>query len=99
MEYTKIRDNKVYFCLEEDEWKEITEIEKDDILELLKKFKLNEKFDIAEYDDAKIKNQAHNIIYKSIYEKFQELKINSDEIKDNHNNRYREILSKYKTVE
>lgn len=99
MEYSKIENHKVYYRItKEAEWIKITEIGKDDILKLLTAFKDDEDFKLVEYENDKIKNEAHNIIYKSIYSKFQELILKREQIIDDSNNRYMDAINKYKDI-
>lgn len=97
MNYIKIEGNSVHFRLkEEDEWKAISEIQGMDILALLKASIENDEFQIDEYKDELIRNEAHNIIYKSIYEKINEIIINKENILDENSQRYKDIIEEYK---
>ena len=67
MNYTKIDKSSVYFRLNEGmDWKPISDIQGDDLITLLKKALDEEEFELAEYNNDLINNEAHNIIYKSI---------------------------------
>ena len=48
------------------------------------------------YNDELIKNEAHKIIYRNIFNKFSELKKNKQSFKDQYSGLYEEALSKYK---
>lgn len=95
MMYSKIEDNKVFFRYPDKEWTPIDQIEKKDILKLLFYFKENDEFRLAEYNKEAIQNTAHEIIYRNIYEKFEELEEKRDLLKDSSNNLYREAINKY----
>lgn len=96
MNYTKIDNSCVYFRLNEGvDWKLISDIQGDDLISLLEKALNEEEFELAEYDNELIKNEAHNIIYKSIYEKISEIRIDRENILDEHLQRYSEVIDKY----
>ncbi len=96
MNYTKIDNNSVFFrLLETDEWKSISEIQGNDIIILLEKCLEDESFKMVEYDSDSIRNEAHNIIYKSIYTKIQEILLDKKNILDENSQRYKKIIEKY----
>lgn len=96
MNYTKIDNSNVYFRLNEDmDWKQISEIQGDDLIVMLEKALGEEEFEIAEYDNELIKNEAHNIIYKSIYEKIYEIRQDRENILDENLQRYSDVIDKY----
>ncbi len=81
MKFLKIDHGKGYFSLNGTEWIQIDQISKENILELLDTC-LNHDFEMDEFDKEKIANQAHQIIYKHIYEKFEDLKNNKNLLHD-----------------
>lgn len=97
MKYLKIEDNKGFFIKDKNEptsWTEIDQIEKDDLLNLLN-LATNEEFDIDVYDESKIGNKAHQIIYKHLAEKFTNFLSNKDRFKDEADSLYKEAFDKY----
>lgn len=97
MNYSKIENSKVYYRLEDGEdWVEIDQIDKEDLLVLLDKFILEEDFELEEFDEKSIKNDVHKIIYEDIYNKFKNLNDNKDRFKDESNNRFKEAFNKYR---
>jgi hypothetical protein len=52
----------------------IDKINKDDLLRLVDRTLEDENFEMDAYDDKLIKNQAHQVIYKSICQKLAELR-------------------------
>lgn len=96
MNYTKIDKSCVYFRLNEEMvWKPISDIQGDDLITLLEKALDEDEFELAEYDNDQICNEAHNIIYKSIYEKISEIRNDRENILDEHLQRYSEVIDKY----
>ena len=53
---------------------------------------------MVEYSNDLIRNEVHNVIYKSIYSQFDEIIKDKKGILDQNNTRYREIIEKYKLV-
>jgi len=99
MTYLKIDNNKGYYRIEEttEDWVELDQISKDDLLKLLKKA-TTEEFGMNEYDNELLQNPAHNIIYKNIYGKFTELLNNKTRFQDSVNLMYKSAIDKY-TIE
>ena len=96
MNYTKIDKSSVFFRLNEVmDWKPISDIEGDDLITLLEKALEEDEFELIEYNNELIKNEAHNIIYKSIYEKISEIRNDRENILDEHLQRYSEVIDKY----
>ena len=74
MIYLKIENGKGYFLAADNTMQEIHEIRKEDILRLLDfATDPSAEFEMDEYKDAIIQNEAHKIIYSGLYRKFKEL--------------------------
>ena len=93
MKLLEIKDNKGYYCDDQGEFATVDKITKDDILRLVNLTLGEEEVEFDEFSDDNLKNQAHKIIYKSIFEKLQELKKRRQEFKDESERLY---LSEYK---
>ena len=94
MKCLKIEDNKGSYSLDGQNFKAIDEIDKNDLLKLLD-LALGEEFEMDEYKQESIGNQAHQIIDKFIYEKFKELNDNRTRFKDESHAQYKEAIEKY----
>ena len=97
MKYLKIDDNKGYFLQQKDsatEWVEIDRINKENLLFLLNSA-ISEDFEMDVYDEATLANKAHQIIYKSIFEKFTNLVAMKSKFKGESESYYKEALEKY----
>lgn len=94
MKYFKIKNNQVYFLNQENKEIALDQITKEDLLFLINKA-FDEDFEFDKYDSDKIKNQAHNLIYKNIENKFSEVIAQKDEIIDEVNNLYKAAIDKY----
>lgn len=96
MTYLKIENNKGYFRIDgnSEEWTELDQISKDDLLKLIDKATM-EEFQMVEYKDELLQNPAHNIIYKNIYGKFNEFLSNKTRFQDSVNAMYKTAIDKY----
>ncbi|MDU2639129.1 MAG: hypothetical protein E7C63_02575 [Finegoldia magna] len=96
MNYTKIENRNVFFRLSDsDNWKLISDITGDDLIKLIEKCIDEDDFELGEFDDMLIGNEAHKIIYKSIYQKIKDIHLERDNIIDENTQRYNDIIEKY----
>jgi hypothetical protein len=97
MKYLKITDNKAFFLKDKEQPEDSTEIDKNekDYLMNLLDFATNDDFEMDVFDEAILANKAHQIIYKSIFEKLNIFLTNKDRFKDQTENIYKEELEKY----
>jgi hypothetical protein len=98
MNYLKINDNKAYFLKVEDSGNTlhpIDEITKEDLFRLLN-HAIDSEFLMDDYDETKLQNTAHQIIYKHLHDKFKEITLNKSKFKDDCENLYKDALEKYK---
>lgn len=97
MKYLKIEENKVHFTVNRTDWLPIDKITKDHLLSLLE-LAINNDFEMDVFDASKIANQAHQIIYKNIYDKFIDLSRNKTRFSDESEALYKEAIDKYKNT-
>lgn len=97
MIYLKIDNGKGYFLNEEGKMQEIHEICKEDLLRLLNSATDSDtNFEMDEMKDENIQNEAHRIIYDSLYRKFKALLENKNQFIDESESLYKDALQKYK---
>jgi len=94
MKFLKIEDNKGFFAVDGKTWSPIDQINKEHLLQLLERA-LSDNFEMDNFEKEKLGNQAHQIIYKNIYEKFVELGKNKNRFKDESEAYYKEAIEKY----
>lgn len=94
MIYLKIDNGKGLFFKEPDQWIEIDQIGKEDLLVLLDKA-IADEFEMDEYDAELLQNKAHQIIYKHLFQKFNELVENKSRFKDESEQLYKSAIEKY----
>lgn len=94
MKFLKIEENKGFFAVDGKAWNPIDQINKEHLLELLERVLLDD-FEMDGFDKEKLGNQAHQIIYKHVYEKFAELGKNKSRFKDESEAYYKEAIEKY----
>jgi len=97
MKILKIETGKGYFLKNPDQWIEIDQIDKEDLLILLDKF-ISSDVEMDEFDTASLQNKAHQIIYKNLFQKLNELKENKSRFKDESEQLYKSAIEKYCTV-
>ncbi len=95
MKLLKIKDNLGYFCNSQNMFAPIDKITKDDLLRLVN-ISLEEEVEFDEYNDGVLKNQAHQIIYKSIFEKLRGLRERRQEFIDESERLYLQEYEKYR---
>jgi len=97
MKILKIENNNGYFCCEEPpNWKEIDQIDKDTLMQLLDIF-IEKDVVMDAFDETLIQNQAQQIIYKSVYEKFCALTENKNKFVDESERTYLSAIQKYQS--
>ncbi len=94
MKVLKIEDNQGYFLTEEEGYTTVDKIDKN-ILSRLVNLALEDSFEIDEYDEELLKNQAHQIIYKSISVKLHELHQKREKFRDEYERLYLDEYEKY----
>lgn len=96
MQALKIDNNQGYFLKDDDTYEPVDKLDKTALLHLVN-LSLEDDFSIEDYDEAKIRNQAHAIIYKSVSEKLLDLFEKRQQFKDECEGLYREEHEKYST--
>ena len=95
MKLLKIEDELGYYRNAQDDFAPVDKINKEDLFRLVD-LTLAEEVEFDEYDDGAIKNQAHQILYKSIYEKLAGLKERRQEFTDESERVYLQEYEKYR---
>lgn len=95
MKVLKIEDNQGFYTTTGDAYNSIDKINKDDLLKLVE-LTLEGDVEIDEYSEDRVKNQAHQIIYKNICEKLLDLQQRRDEFKDESERLFLQEYEKYK---
>ncbi len=96
MKLLKIEDDKGHYFIAQDKFATVDKITKEDILRLVNLTLSEEEVEFDEYKDDNLKNQAHQIIYKSIFGKLQELKERRKEFKDDSDRLYLSEYERYR---
>ena len=95
MKILRIDNGSGFFRVsDDDEWTPIDEIDKEDLLKLLDSF-IDSDVEMDDIDENEISNQAHQIIYRSIYEKLTNLVDNKGKFKDEADRTYLSAIEKY----
>lgn len=95
MKVLKIENNQGYFLTEEDGYETVDKIDKAILLRLVN-LALEDDFEIDEYNEEELRNQAHQIIYKSISVKLNDLHQKRKQFRDESERLYLDEYEKYK---
>ncbi len=95
MKALKIENHQGYFVTTEGAYETDEKIDKAVLLALVN-LSLKDDFEIDEYNEAELKNQAHQIIYKSIGGKLLELHRKRNQFRDESERLYLDAYEKYK---
>ena len=81
MKLLRIENNMGFYLSETGQYNLIDKITKEDLLKLVN-LTLRDEVEFDVYDENVIKNQAHQIVYKSVFEKLRGLKDRKKEFVD-----------------
>ncbi|MCK5556549.1 MAG: hypothetical protein KAI76_09945 [Alphaproteobacteria bacterium] len=95
MKILKIEDNHGHFLGDDNAFSPVDRITKEDLLRLVN-LTLTEEVEFDDYDSEDIKNQAHQILYKSIYEKLRGLRDRKQKFTDESERLYLQEYDKYR---
>ena len=96
MKLLKINDNQGYYRDDQGKFVLIDRLTKEDLLRLVDLTLGEEEIEFDEINKENLKNQAHQIIYKSVIEKLQGLKERKKEFIDKSERLYLEDYEKYR---
>lgn len=94
MKLLKIEDDLGKFLTKDGSYKTIDDITKEDLLRIMERV-LDSSGELDPYDEEKIKNQAHQVVYKSIYSNLKALEDRRQEFIDESERLYLEDYKKY----
>ncbi len=97
MQYLMVDNGRVFYSLDGSAASKnpIDQISKDDLLTLLKIAISEESFEMDPYSTESVHNAAHQIIYKNIYQKFEDIRLHRVSFEDEKVNLYRTAINKY----
>lgn len=95
MKCLKIEKGKGFYSLNEEEWKDLDLISKDDLLAIIVSG-ISTGFIMDDYNVNVISNKAHEIIYKKLYDKLFELNSQKDRFKDESERVFKDAIDKYR---
>lgn len=91
-----IENGKGYFSLDGESKTQLDQISKDDLLKLLNLIvDAEEDVQMDEYDEEKLHQAAHRIIYRNLYQKFCDLLLNKTRFKDESSALYKSAIERY----
>ncbi|MET0001468.1 MAG: hypothetical protein ABW125_18900 [Candidatus Thiodiazotropha lotti] len=94
MKLLKIESYCGHFLTESGAYESIDKIAKNDLLRMVDSV-LNEDVEFDEYDQEQLKNQAHQVVYKSIYDNLTSLQKRKAEFIDESERMYLDDYKRY----
>lgn len=94
MKLLKTDSNQGFYLADNGDYRAIDEITKEDLLRLMR-IVLNDDVEFDEFDEDVIKNQAHQVVYKSIYRNLLSLRDRKQEFVDESERLYLEDYKRY----
>lgn len=95
MKALKIENSQGHFLTEESEYETVDKIDKVVLLRLVNSA-LQDDFEIDEYNEEDLKNQSHQIIYKSVSEKLSALHNKRNQFRDESERLFLDEYEKYR---
>jgi hypothetical protein len=95
MKYLIIKDNKGFYTLDGVQKTPIDQINKEDLLSLLNTAIDKDDFEMDAFSPDILQNPAHRVIYKNLYQKFDDVVKNRVSFNDEKTNVYKDALNKY----
>lgn len=96
MKCLKIDNGRGYFLRSNGQMETVDKMTKDDVLFLLNFATSSEEpFEMDPIQESVVMNEAHKIIYRSLYNKFSELLENKTQFAEESASTYKEALEKY----
>jgi len=96
MKLLRIDDNSGQFLGADNSYIQIEKIVKEDLLRLVNLTLEKDSVQFDDYDEKAIKNQAHQIIYKSVVQRLRSLSDRRQEFKDESARLYLEDYERYR---
>ncbi len=93
MKYLEIKNNKGYY-FNDTQMIEIDQINKEDLLKLIIHAEEGE-FEMDEYDENKLQNKSHQIIYKNLYDKLKDFRNNKEQFDREVDHLYASAIGEY----
>jgi hypothetical protein len=92
-----IENGKGYFSLDGISKTALDQLTKNDMLNLLNKI-VSEDVEMDEYNEGRLLQAAHRIIYRNLYQRFNDLVANKTRFIDESESLYRPAIEKYKVM-
>ena len=94
MKHLKIEDQKAFFARGEN-WIVVTDMTKEDLLNLAHSAIEEEDFETDQYDETLLPNPAHKIIYRQINSQLMDLHNRRSSFQEEARNIYKDAYNKY----
>lgn len=96
MKLLKIAENVGEFQVKDGQYRTVDKITKEDLLRLVDLTLVEDDVEFDPYDETLLKNQAHQVIYKSVLQKLQDLRNRRREFEDESARLFLEEYQRYR---
>lgn len=96
MKLLKVDSNQGHFRCTDGKYKPIDKIAKEDLLQLVNWTLSEKEVEFDKYDESTIKNQAHQVVYKSVVQKLMSLRGRKQEFTDESERLFLKEYEKYR---
>lgn len=96
MKLLKIDQSLGHFLMESGQYNPVDKITKEDLLRLVNSTLEDDDVEFDPYDEKVIKNHAHQIVYRSLFEKLRGLRLRRREFVDESERLYLKEYGKYR---
>jgi hypothetical protein len=96
MKLLRISDHAGEFQTEDGQFRTVDKITKEDLLRLLDRTLVEDNVQFDPYDEKSLKNQAHQVIYKGVLNKLQEVRKRRQEFVDESARLFLEDYQRYR---
>lgn len=97
MKILKIENSQGLYYTASQTFQAIDKITKEELLQLVN-WALEDDVELDEYNEDRLKNQAHQIVYKSVYDKLRDLRNRQRAFKDESEQLFSKEYDKYKPL-
>ena len=98
MKLLRIENSSGQYRDKDGEYRPVDKLNKEGLLHLVNTVLAEGTVDFDEFDDSLIKNQAHQIVYKSVFRKLHDLRKRRSEFVDESKRTFLEVYEKYRAA-
>lgn len=94
MKYLRIDNRKGQF-VKDGNWLDITSMDKEDLMRIVRAALEDDQFEIDEFDEGALPNPAHKIIYRHMYQQLTDIHTRRNEYQEAKRNLFKDAYEQY----